>query len=87
MKDREKWMELCEQASREQDPKKLMPLTAEIIRLLDEKKNRVTGSPARNPVLRKNLVRSEMHKSQCKIPRFFLCLFRKSGQSLSSVRI
>ena len=38
MKDREKWMELCRQASIEQDPKKLLELTAEIIRLLDEKK-------------------------------------------------
>jgi hypothetical protein len=37
MKDREKWMELCRQASIEQDPKKLLELTAEIIRLQDEK--------------------------------------------------
>jgi hypothetical protein len=37
MKDREKWMRLCEQASREQDPKKMIALTAEIIRLLNEK--------------------------------------------------
>ncbi len=42
-------MELCEQASREQDPKKLMALTAEIIRLLDEKKKRVTGSQPPGP--------------------------------------
>jgi hypothetical protein len=28
MKDREKWMQLCEQASREQDPKKMIALTA-----------------------------------------------------------
>ena len=41
MKDREKWMELCRQASIEQDPKKLLGLTAEIIRLLDEKENRL----------------------------------------------
>ena len=38
MKDRQQWMELCRQASVEQDPKKLLELTAEIIRLLDEKK-------------------------------------------------
>jgi hypothetical protein len=31
MKDREKWMQLCEQASREQDPKKMIALTAEIV--------------------------------------------------------
>jgi hypothetical protein len=41
MKDREKWMELCRQASVEQDPKKLLELTAEIIRLLDEKEDRL----------------------------------------------
>jgi hypothetical protein len=40
MKDREKWMQLCEQASREQDPKKMIALTAEIIRLLNEKEDR-----------------------------------------------
>jgi len=44
MKDREKWMELCEQASKEQDPRKLIVLTAEIIRLLDEKRRRVVES-------------------------------------------
>ena len=42
MKDREKWMRLCEQASREQDPKKMIALTAEIIRLLNEKEDRLT---------------------------------------------
>ena len=41
MKDREKWMELCRQASVEQDPKKLLELAAEIIRLLDEKEDRL----------------------------------------------
>ena len=37
-------MELCEQASKEQDPRKLIVLTAEIIRLLDEKRRRVVAS-------------------------------------------
>jgi hypothetical protein len=41
MKDREKWMELCRQASVEHDPEKLLELTAQIIRLLDEKENRL----------------------------------------------
>jgi hypothetical protein len=41
MKDREKWMQLCELASREQDPKKMIALTAEIIRLLNEKEDRL----------------------------------------------
>ncbi len=31
-------MELCEQAAKEKDPKKLTELTTEICRLLDEKK-------------------------------------------------
>jgi hypothetical protein len=41
MKNHEKWMELCELAANEQDPKKLMELTAEICRLLDEKNARL----------------------------------------------
>jgi hypothetical protein len=47
MKNREKWMELCEQASREQDPEKLIKLTAEIIRLLGEKNKRLQDPPAK----------------------------------------
>ena len=34
------WMELCELAAKEQNPQKLMELTGEIIRLLDETKRR-----------------------------------------------
>ena len=47
MKDREQWMELCRQASVEQDPKKLLELTAEIIRLLDEKEDRLIHRAAK----------------------------------------
>jgi hypothetical protein len=47
MKDREKWMEICRQASVEQDPKRLLELTAEIIRLLDEKEGRLVRGPAK----------------------------------------
>jgi hypothetical protein len=36
MKDRERWRELCEQAVNEQDSKKLLELTQEIARLIDE---------------------------------------------------
>jgi hypothetical protein len=51
MKDREKWLELCEQASGEQNPEKLIALTAEICRLLDEKNKRVAASqPLPHPV-------------------------------------
>jgi hypothetical protein len=41
MKDKEHWKELCEQASVEQDSAKLIELTHEIIRLLDEKEDRL----------------------------------------------
>ena len=32
----ERWMEVCALAAKEQDPKKLMELTNEVLRLLDE---------------------------------------------------
>jgi hypothetical protein len=41
MENKERWLELCEQASKEQDPEKLMELTQEILRLLDEKEARL----------------------------------------------
>ena len=41
MKDKPYWMELCQQASVEQDPEKLMELVREINRLLDEKEQRL----------------------------------------------
>jgi hypothetical protein len=41
MKDKARWMELCEQAAVEQDPEKLMKLVTEINRLLEEKERRV----------------------------------------------
>ena len=41
MKDKEKWMELCEQAAVEQDADRLMTLIQEIERLLQEKENRL----------------------------------------------
>jgi hypothetical protein len=41
----ERWQELCRQAATEQDPKKLMELTAEIICLLDEKEKRLLAKP------------------------------------------
>jgi hypothetical protein len=47
MKDREKWMELCRQASVEQNPKRMLELTAEIIRLLDEKEDRLVHRAAK----------------------------------------
>lgn len=41
MKDKERWMELCKQASTEQDSKKLAMLVREITRLLEEKSSRI----------------------------------------------
>lgn len=38
----ERWRELCEQAAVEQDPDRLLELTKEITRLLDEKEERLT---------------------------------------------
>jgi hypothetical protein len=40
-------MELCRQASVEQDPKKQLKLTAEIIRLLNEKEDRLIHRAAK----------------------------------------
>jgi hypothetical protein len=39
--NRERWEELRRQAAEEQDPKKLLQLTAEINRLLQEKEDRL----------------------------------------------
>jgi hypothetical protein len=41
---KERWMELCEQATSEQDPARLIELVKEINRLLEEKQNRL-GNP------------------------------------------
>ena len=41
MENQEKWMELCALAAKEQDPAKLLQLSKEIIRLLDEKDARL----------------------------------------------
>lgn len=43
--NREKWMELCERASTEQDPEKLMQLIAQINQLLEAKERRLKSSP------------------------------------------
>ena len=43
MQDREKWLELCERASKEQDRKKPMALIKEIDRLLEEKRERISS--------------------------------------------
>jgi hypothetical protein len=40
---KEEWMKLCEQAASERDPEKLMALTQEICRLLDEREQNLKG--------------------------------------------
>jgi len=45
MENQEKWMELCALTAKEQDPKKLIALTKEILRLLDEKNRRLGSVP------------------------------------------
>jgi hypothetical protein len=42
--NKERWKELCEQASKEQDPAKLHELIREINRLLEEKQGRLSGN-------------------------------------------
>jgi hypothetical protein len=41
---KERWQELCAQAAKEQDPEKLLALTLEINRLLEEKEDRVKAA-------------------------------------------
>jgi hypothetical protein len=40
---KERWRELCEKVSTEQDPKKLQALIAELSRALEERQERLTG--------------------------------------------
>lgn len=50
MQDNERRRELCEQASKEQDPAKLHKLIKEINDLLEAKENRLKGSsPTQKP--------------------------------------
>ena len=46
MKDKPHWMKLCQQASVEPDPEKLMELITEVTRLLDEKQRRLRQAHA-----------------------------------------
>jgi hypothetical protein len=46
MQNIERWQELCQQASTEQDSMKLMVLIEEINRLLEDKKTRPTAKTA-----------------------------------------
>jgi hypothetical protein len=46
---KERWLELCEQAAKEQDTHKLLVLVREIDRLLAEKHDRLIGRNANQP--------------------------------------
>jgi hypothetical protein len=45
---KEEWLKLCEQAAAEKDPEKLVALTREICRLLEERENAIkkNGAPS-----------------------------------------
>jgi hypothetical protein len=43
--EKERWVQLCEQAAVEQDPQRLVKLVQEIIRLFEEKKERRQRPP------------------------------------------
>lgn len=47
-KDEKHWRELCDQASNEKDPAKLIKLMQEINRLLTAEHHRLKGEPAPN---------------------------------------
>ena len=49
MENKKKWMELCDQAADEQDPKKLAALILEINFMLEEKEMRLTGKVVTHP--------------------------------------
>jgi len=44
LENRERWIELCAQAAEQLDSVKLLALTQEITRLLDEKQQRLKGN-------------------------------------------
>jgi hypothetical protein len=50
VKDKPHWTELCQQASVEQDPERLLQLIKEINRLLDEKEIRLRQERASEPL-------------------------------------
>lgn len=45
MEDNEHWMELCEQASNEPDPERLLQLVQQINAVLEEKEARLKTEP------------------------------------------
>ena len=48
MENKERWMELCAQAAKEQDPERLFKLVQEINTLLEQKETRLQGQKVQN---------------------------------------
>ena len=48
--EKERWVELCEQAAVEQDPQRLVELVREIIQLFEEKRKRRQRQPEEDEV-------------------------------------
>jgi len=44
MKNKERWIELCEQTAKEQDPKRPLPSVKEINSMLEEKERRLESA-------------------------------------------
>ena len=61
--EKERWMELCELAAKEQDPAKLMALVAEINRILDSKEQRLKQVHSANKTVENESPGSEGNRS------------------------
>ena len=88
-KTKECWMEFCEQAAKEQDPKKLTALAKEINRLLQEKEDRPNKSRnSTNPVRRGKLngVHDFMNASLLENGKHRLAVPRSARASRFSLR-
>ncbi len=74
--NKERWRELCEQVEVEQDPKKLVELTTEIYRLLEEKRRRLQrrglldATQALNKTLNKSFPALPDDTNGCRVPHF-----------------
>jgi hypothetical protein len=60
--EKERWMDLCELAAKEQDPAKLMALVAEINRILESKEQRLKQVHSANKTMGNEFPASEGHK-------------------------
>jgi hypothetical protein len=72
--NKERWRELCEQVEVEQDPKKLVELTTEIYRFLEEKRRRLQrrglldATQALNKTLNKSFPTLPDDANGCRLP-------------------